>query len=118
MRYVEFPVHGKNVHDFSSVNTRALRERSNLVRKCHLERVKGVVGVFHHFGDGERSQEQRRLDRAPQLHKTPGGARAMNPDDVTGRVEEVVNRRAFPQKLGVEIDVETGTRLFSGTALE
>ena len=97
-RNIELAVAAEDVHHFAAVDPDRLADAADLVRKCDLERVPGVVGVFHHFRSLEIGHGDRHVDAGVHLRQHFSGAVVTGREHDLRRAVKIGDRRAFAQE--------------------
>jgi len=61
-RDIELRVAAEDVHDLMAINAERLGDGADLVAEADLERVPGIVGIFHHLRDLDVRVDHRRVE--------------------------------------------------------
>ena len=117
-RDVQSGVLREESHDLMRVDLERLADPPHLVGERDLERVERVAAVLEHLRGPDRADlELSRQMREGLTHESDGSWRVCA-DHGERRIVVVMDRRAFPEKLGLEAHVKCHAPGLPGVPLE
>ena len=100
-RAVELDVLAQRGHHFAAIHAHLLAERPDFVGESNFHRMKGIAGVLDHLRRAQRYQSSLHARGRYKSATVCSRRRIVAANHQQRWLEEIPNRRAFAQKLGM-----------------